>query len=248
MEYTANYNTGAHIRQVKDVAEMASFLASGLQDLKSEINQNRKISLALSGGTTPFNIFTEWLKSGPFELFRNDILYFWGDERCVPPGNPESNYGNAFLRFLEPLHVPDDRIFRIEGENDPETEAKRYSGILKSLPISNGTPVIDLVLLGVGEDGHTASLFPDRPDLLVSENLVEASIHPQTGQNRITLTPRIINNAGMVVFVVSGRNKKSVLGSLFSAGRESKSLPAAFIKPKSGKLTWLIDQEASPFA
>jgi 6-phosphogluconolactonase len=132
------------------------------------------------------------------------------------------------------------------GEEEPHAEADRYEAILKTqLPIRDGLPCFDLVLLGMGTDGHTASIFPDQMQLLHSGRICEVAIHPETGQNRITLTGSVINNAERVCFMVTGGSTASVLATILADGKGAEKYPAAHIKPTNGILEWYLDEEAA---
>ena len=148
------------------------------------------LNLAVSGGSTPKLLFgllaeEDFRKSIPWEIVR----LFWVDERCVEPIHSESNFGMTYDALLQYAFIPGENIFRMKGEDIPQNEKVRYAGILrKELPVKNGFPVFDLVLLGLGDDGHTASIFPDNLALFESDNTVEVAVHPATKQKRITLT------------------------------------------------------------
>ncbi len=171
---------------------------------------------------------------------------FFGDERCVPPDSEESNYKMANESLFKNISIPKENIFRIKGENDPIKETKRYEEVLKSNLLSlNGIPQFDLILLGLGEDGHTASIFPNQVNLFYSARLCEVAVHPQTKQKRITLTGKIINNAKHVVFLITGKNKANILSKIIDLNNSQGVYPASLVNPKNGKLTWFLDLEAS---
>ncbi|HEX9251090.1 MAG TPA: 6-phosphogluconolactonase, partial [Ignavibacteriaceae bacterium] len=194
-------------------------------------NSKDKFNIALSGGSTPKNIF-EYLVAHHHDTIEwHKVNFFWGDERCVPPNDSESNYKMAYEAILSRLQIPDSNIFRIRGENDPQNEAKEYSEIVvKQLPQINNIPKFDLIMLGLGEDGHTASLFPNQKSLLESEKIYATAVHPETGQKRITLTGRVINNALTIVFIVTGINKAKVVNEIINQKENYKYYPASSIK------------------
>ena len=139
-----------------------------------------------------------------------------------------------------------ENIHRIHGEKPPETEIEDYASNLKNkIELVHGFPRFDWIFLGVGEDGHTASIFPNRLDLLYSAKCCEVAEHPETKQKRITLTGKVLINAKRVSFLVTGENKKGVVASILSGNPESKKYPASFIKPVGGKLSWYLDSAAS---
>lgn len=182
-------------------------------------------NLALSGGGTAQKMYSLWAKEYRNELNLERLRFYWVDERCVPPSDPESNYGHAQGLLFTPLHVPETHIFRIKGENPPEEETVRYSQIVRQnlSEISGGLPVFDCIILGVGDDLHTASIFPDTPELISDPGLYAVSRHPMTGQQRVTMTgPVILAGAPLLVPVV-GEGKESVIRIL-----EEKNKPTRF--------------------
>lgn len=203
------------------------------------------LSVALSGGSTPEILFSLISEKYSDSAQWQYVHFFWGDERCVPPENPESNYGMTKRRLLSKIAIPLQNIHRIRGEEDPEREAVRYSEEI-SLNINkrDGKPMFDLVILGLGEDGHTASIFPGHPELMHSDKICEVAYHPVTLQKRITLTGRVINNAKAITFLVTGRKKQEVVEKLFKKDAAALNYPAADIVPSNGRLTWFIDEDA----
>lgn len=159
------------------------------------------------------------------------------DERCVPPDDEESNYGMTKKYLLNKINIPLINVHRIFGEKDPAEEAKRYSEIVKlNLEVKNSLPELDLILLGVGEDGHTASIFPDQMELLNSNEIYAAAKHPGSGQARITLTGKIINNADRIYFLVAGKSKAEVVNKILNRKGDYLKYPAAHIE----NAVWLI--------
>ena len=209
------------------------------------LSANRdKVFLALSGGSTPKIVFQTLVKDYKSKINWNKIHLFWGDERCVPPDDEESNFGMTKKFLLDSISIPEENIHRIRGENNPDAEAKRYSEeIVKYVPLKKGFPSFDIVMLGIGEDGHTASIFPNQMQLLNSDNFCEVAVHPQSGQKRVTLTGRVINNAKEVIFLVTGKNKSQIIKKILV--KKSRKFPAEFIQPVEGNLKYFIDSEAS---
>jgi len=202
--------------------------------------------IMLPGGNSPKLLFRFLAKQTQGNSTWDHVHLFWCDERCVSPGSPESNYGMTRQLLLDQINIPEANIHRIHGEEDPEKEAIRYAAELRTVPFSRqGFPGFDLILLGIGEDGHTASIFPDRMDLLRSANLCEVSTHPVTHQKRITVTGEVMNNAAHIVFLVTGRNKANVIADIFRHAAESGKYPASKIHPVHGRLTWLLDRDAA---
>lgn len=203
-------------------------------------------SIALSGGSTPRVWFD--LLAGEYKdrLPWQEFLLFWGDERCVPPADAQSNYGMTRKYLLDKVPVEPAHVFRIHGENPPAEEAQRYSRVLQqNLPENRGIPQIDLVILGMGDDGHTASIFPHEIELWDSDSLCEVATHPDSGQKRISLTGQIINNAKQVVFLVTGASKAAPLAEIRNKSAGSARFPAAYVAPSSGRLLWLLDKDAA---
>lgn len=200
---------------------------------------------ALSGGSTPKLLFDYLSERYPDSKLWQKVHFHWGDERCVPPGHEDNNYKMTKEHLLDKISIPDENIHRILGENDPLTEANRYSHELQTfLPMKNETPVFDLIILGMGADGHTASIFPHQMELLKSEKICDVAKHPESGQSRITITGNVINNAREVVFLVTGKSKQDKIQEIFSESGNWKAYPAAHIQPVSGNLKWFIDVEA----
>lgn len=211
--------------------------------LKLRKNQEQ-FNIALSGGSTPKIIFEELSKNYKDKFDWNEIHFYWGDERCVPPDDTESNYGMTKKYLLDHINIPRENIHRIKGENDPVIEAERYSDEIKILVNSkNGLPNFDLVMLGLGEDGHTASIFPNQINLLHSEKICEVATHPSTGQKRITLTGKVINNSRAVTFLVTGERKSETLNKVLK--EKDESLPATYIQPFNGSLKYFVDESAA---
>ncbi len=215
---------------------------------KAKANQKLSLPLniAVSGGSTPKILFTilanDYAESIPWHFVR----LFWVDERCVPPTHPESNFGMTYESLLKHLPIHDANIFRMQGENDPEKEAERYRKILKNeLPQKNDLPQFDIILLGMGDDGHTASIFPNQMELLQSSYTVSIGIHPVSKQKRITLTGKTINQAADVIFLITGESKADVLRQILKREPTFDTFPAAFIHSNSSIAEFYIDKQAS---
>lgn len=199
--------------------------------------------VALSGGSTPKLFFKE-LAQKVNEVKWENVHFFWGDERCVAPTDNDSNYKMTLDNLGENI-IKKASIYRIKGEDNPEVEKINYAKIIKNtLPTFNNLPQFDLIILGMGDDGHTASIFPHEIEFLQSENICELATHPLTKQKRITLTGKIINNAKNVAFLVSGVNKAPKLEEIFNNKPTALQYPAYFIKP-IGRLVWFTDKNAA---
>lgn len=209
--------------------------------------------LALSGGETPRSLYATLATSefaSRVDWARAEV--FWGDERCVPPDNAASNARMARESLLDRVPVPAANVHRIHGEDDPAAAAAAYEHQLRAMfhtPVGAPEAVpgarFDLVLLGVGVNGHTASLFPGTAVLRETERWVSAVFVPDASTWRITLTAAIINAASEILFLVSGREKAAILQRVLEGPREPDVLPAQLIGPTAGRLRWLVDAEAA---
>jgi len=226
-------------------SKVAKALAKELLAM-TQSSQQPKFHLALSGGSTPQLLF-EVLAEKYADLLPWQRLHFWwGDERCVPPGSEESNFKAANDTLFSAVPVPEANIHRIHGEDDPEKEAERYSReIVHELNLRGQWPVFDLIILGMGNDGHTASIFPSQPELLQSEKICVVATHPASGQKRITLTGKVINQASRIFFLVTGEEKAGRVSEIMNNDPAAQNLPANFVNPEHGKLIWFLDEAAA---
>lgn len=212
----------------------------------SEKADNTKFFLAISGGSSPKQLFALWGDKYLNKIPWNRIELFWVDERCVPPMSTDSNYGMAKREFLDKVLIPEEQIHRIIGENDPEIESSRYSELVRRLlPIENGIPVFDFVILGIGEDGHTSSIFPGQDYLYEFKEPYSPSLNPYNRQQRVAMTGLPIVNARMTAFYIVGESKKMILDRISNIGNKNDDLsriPAAylFFKCRSKKIFWDI--------
>lgn len=222
------------------VAKGFSAYLSDLIDSKSEIH------IALSGGSTPKIVFDELVAEYGDKIDWKKVYFYWGDERCVPPSDSESNFKMTQDHLLSKIEMPAENVHRIQGENDPSQEAKRYSKVLqKQLPSENGMPRFDLVILGMGDDGHTASIFPDSIDQWEAKELCVTVAHPVSGQIRVSLSGGIINHAETVAFLVTGKSKAEKVREVIQKEGNFNSYPASLVKPESGNLIWFLDEDAA---
>ena len=209
-----------------------------------------KTNIALSGGSTPKMLF-QLLSQSPYrDKIKWEVLhFFWSDERCVPPDHPESNYGMTQKKLLQYIKIPNSNIHRIKGESLPDEAAHSYSTeIYKNVPsYDDGIPRFDWILLGVGDDGHTASLFPGSEVLYIRDKLCAVAVHPVSGQHRITMTLPLINHAKRVTFLVTGKSKRKIVFDIFNQTPGFERYPAAHVNPVQGKLVWLLDKAAAKF-
>lgn len=232
------------VRTFTTIDEIAEELASILMGLIDE-EHYKPVHIALSGGSTPNLIYKYLAKNYGTRLADRRYHYWWGDERCVSPRNQESNYRWARQYLLKPIGVHESNIHRLKGEFPYQQEEVRYADeISKAVEKENGWPCFDLIILGIGSDGHTASIFPHQMvGLLRSEHICECSVHPLTRQRRITLTGKVLNNARKLVFIVTGEGKAPIIKSVIK--NANPIFPATHIKPHKGEVIWLLDNEAA---
>jgi 6-phosphogluconolactonase len=200
--------------------------------------------VALSGGETPRAAY-ELLGSEALreELSWSDVFIYFGDERCVPPTDELSNYRMAQRAFLEKVGIPHANVHRMRGEADPGQAANEYASILRT--DMGDAPQFDLVLLGLGSDGHTASLFPGTPPDTDDDALVRAVYARTQMMWRVTVTPKVINLARTVAFAVDGAEKAEILAAVYQGPVDAVKYPAQIVRPVSGPLIWLVDELAA---
>jgi 6-phosphogluconolactonase len=231
------------------LAELSREAADLFVGLAREATRDKgRFTVALSGGSTPQALYKLLSSSDLRERVDwSKTIFFFGDERCVPPDSPESNFRMAYETLLEPLGIDGANVFRWKAEEtSPEAAAEEYEA---ELARSFGTerPAFDLVLLGMGSDGHTASLFPHTVALNEQERNAVANWVPKLNAYRLTFTYPILNAAANVVFLVSGSDKAAVLRDVLYGPKRPDDLPSQGIQPQNGKLTWLIDDAAASF-
>ena len=202
--------------------------------------------VALSGGSTPRDTYLR-LGTGALvsRVMWSRVQVLWGDERCVPPDHIESNYRMARETLLDRVPIPAANVHRIHGEDDPPTAAGVYEATLRALLRTPAGARIDLVLLGLGEDGHTASLFPGSAAVHEQTRWVMAARAAAASMWRITLTPAVINAAVDVLFLVSGGAKAGILRRVLEGPRHPQELPAQAIAPSDGRVRWCVDAAAA---
>jgi 6-phosphogluconolactonase len=203
--------------------------------------------VALSGGSTP-RLFHSMLADSPLrnQVDWAHIQFFWGDERCVPPDHPDSNYRMARETLLDLVPVPSEHIHRMRGEDIPAAAAQAYESELRAaFAIEPGeTPRFDLIYTGMGPDGHTLSLFPHTAALSVTDRLVVANYVPQLNANRITFTTTLANHSALVAFVIAGADKAPALAHVLEGPRDPEQYPSQLIAP-TGELLYLLDGAAA---
>ncbi|MBI5074354.1 MAG: 6-phosphogluconolactonase [Nitrospirae bacterium] len=233
------------IRILPDPESLAHAAATIFADAaKQAIAAHDRFSVALSGGSTPRQLF-RILGSDYRNSIRWDSVHlFWTDERAVPPQHEQSNYRLAHDELISKVAIPYNNIHRIQGELAPSGAAKEYEKELRHHFGDHDIPVFDLILLGLGQDGHTASLFPESEALLEKDHLVAPSYSKSADNWRVTLTLPVLNNAANIVFLIAGKSKVSIINEIFSRGR-GHLYPAGQINPAKGHITWLLDRESA---
>ncbi|WP_323756455.1 6-phosphogluconolactonase [Roseivirga sp.] len=231
------------IKTFKNPEATAKAFADYLCEKQLQVN---RLNIALSGGSTPKLLFEVLAQKYLDKIEWTKFHFYWGDERCVLTTSGESNFGMTYEYLFQHIEIPEENIHRVLGENNPEKEATRYGKLItENLPSINGLPQFDLVILGLGEDGHTASIFPHQMGLLTSKEVCAVAEHPTSGQKRITLTGSVINNAKEVCFVVVGEAKAEKVNEILNITGHCELYPAAYIKPTHGELIWFLDKAAS---
>ncbi|EKO3675301.1 6-phosphogluconolactonase [Vibrio metschnikovii] len=208
--------------------------------------QNQPVHISLSGGSTPKMLFQR-LASAPYAeaIDWQNLHFWWGDERCVAADDPESNYGEANALLFSQVTIPAQNIHRIRGEADPHTEAERFAAeMLQCITSENGTPVFDWILLGVGADGHTASLFPDVTDYH-DPHLSVVATQPQSGQLRVSKTAKVLQAAKRISYLVLGAGKADIVHEIHTTPAEELPYPAAKIQSTTGETEWFLDLDAA---
>ncbi|HTX58012.1 MAG TPA: 6-phosphogluconolactonase [Candidatus Acidoferrales bacterium] len=207
------------------------------------IDARGHFTVALAGGTTPKAAYTLLAKPPRSDAIDwSAVEIFFGDERCVPPDHDDSNYKMAFDSLLGTVKIPPERIHRMRGEGDPQAAALAYRADL--VATLGDRPRLDLVMLGMGPDGHTASLFPGEDPLTDDERLVRAVYSGSKAQWRITLTPRVLNAAHAVMFAVEGAAKAATLAAVREGPYDPVKYPSQIVAPADGDLLWLVDKAA----
>jgi len=230
------------VRVFRDLDELSRAAADFFCEVSGKAARAGEVFVALSGGSTPQRLYetlstqeyhdrVPWIKT----------QLFWSDERCVPPDHPDSNYGNASAA-LAGLPISPLNVHRMRGEDPPEDAAREYEAEMREAfkVLPSEVPRFDLMLLGLGEDGHTGSLFPGTPVLDDKTHLAAAVYVEKLKTHRLTLTFPVINNAANVAFLVSGEKKRNIFKRVMED--PSAGLPAQRVQPTNGKLLWFVDE------
>ena len=236
--------------EFKIVPGNAALIRTAVQEFKnaaeSAFAEHGRFAVALSGGNTPRSVYSMLAQEYKTALPWAKIHIFFGDERAVPPDHPDSNYRMANETLLSHVPIPAENIHRIHAELDPESAAEDYEEQLRAyFNLKNGAlPRFDLIMLGLGEDGHTASLFPGSSALKEMSRQVASTWVEEKKTFRITLTYPVLNHAAEIEFLISGGGKAQILRDVLHP-QGAATYPAQGIKPENGRLLWLLDQDAA---
>ncbi|MBN2502168.1 MAG: 6-phosphogluconolactonase [Anaerolineales bacterium] len=239
------------IKRYPDTDALAQAVVDLFVEIANDAIEARDVfTVALSGGTTPRSVY-ELLASEQYAeaVDWSMVHVFWGDERSVPPNNPNSNYWMAENLWLGKGNIPEINVHRMKGELEADLAEKDYTRVLRDFfaesAASGEPPRLDLVFLGMGDDGHTASLFPGTEAIHETERWVTAHFVEKLDTWRITLTPVVLNAAANVAFLVEGEGKAERLKEVLEGPQQPDVLPAQIIAPEDGNLYWFVDEEAA---
>jgi len=237
-------NTGTLVVVADEIALAREVADRFVTHASEAIAARGRFDVALAGGSTPKAAYA-LLASAEYRerVDWTHVRFYFSDERCVPPDDAESNYRMAREAMLAPLEIPDARVLRMHGEDAPERAAANYAAILREL--GGEVPVLDLVMLGMGPDGHTASLFPGTDPFLDDALLVRAPLVEKFGTHRLTFTPRTINAARDVQIATAGTAKTEALAIARTGAYDPIRTPIQSVAPTDGRLTWLVDRAAA---
>jgi 6-phosphogluconolactonase len=239
-----------HLRErvqiFSDPESLSHGVTSGFIDMARKfIEEKGRFMVAISGGLTPNRMFSLLGSEYRDQVNWQCVHVFWVDERCVPVEDELSNYRHARDRWLAHVPLPDRNIHRIRGEQNAEEEALRYEDEIKKIFGVQGFPEFDLILLGLGEDGHTASLFPDSDSLEEKDRIAIPVLVKKNGSWRITLTLGVLNHARNIFFLVSGETKSTVFSEVLMSKEQRKVYPVGLVRPIHGDIIWMVDSAAA---
>jgi 6-phosphogluconolactonase len=238
---TAN---AAHIAVLPDINAFSRHIADEFIRLACRVQQKKgDFSVILGGSRTPENVNAKIVQlASEADVDWSRIIVFFSDERCVPPYQPESNFNMIHRTLVMPLGVPEEQVHRIEGELDSEEAARRCELKLRQVFGKEDVPSFDLALLGMGPDGHTASLFPHSPALRERLRLVVPAGKGPDGLNRVTLTYPVLNASRNIWFMISGKEKQSAVTNLLNGPFDPASCPAQGVCPVNGELVYIVGE------
>ena len=233
-------NAGPHVIRTKNFVADAAHLI--LEQAREAIAEHNEFRIALSGGNTPAPVYAR-LAAEAHDLPWKSVRFTFGDERCVPPDDPKSNFRMARESLFDPQGIPEQSIMRLRGEIAPSLAAQEYEDALALLATQHGETIYrhDLILLGMGDDGHTASLFPETAALAEQVRRVVANYVPKLEAWRLTMTLPLLNQSRQVLFLARGDKNHEVLERAIA---EDPELPAGLVNPPNGQLTWMIGAPA----
>ncbi len=227
----------------KDKNEVAEQFSAYFAEL---VEDKSVFHVALSGGSTPKIVFDVLASNYGDKIDWSKIHFYWGDERCVPPTDEQSNYKMTVEHLFSKIDAPEGNIHRVLGEAEPVREAMRYANLLEiNLDRVKGVPQFDLVILGMGDDGHTASIFPHEIELWDATDHCVVATHPDSGQKRVSINGKVINTAKEVTFLVTGAGKAEKVKAILEKTEGFETYPASLVNPASGKLVWFMDKDAA---
>ena len=234
-------------RDRNDLGDQAAL--SFARSAQEAVSLRGRFSVALAGGATPRTLYQS-LTSAAFveKIPWKSVYLFWGDERAVPPDHPESNYHMAYEALISQVPIPPENVHRMPGErSDLQSAADEYEKTLRNFfePSDEGWPSFDLVLLGIGPDGHTVSLFPGSPVLRETVRWVAAPYVEKLKAARLTLTLPVLNHARRVIFLAAGKEKAPIMREVLSVDPPPTDLPARLVQPRQGDRLFFLDQEAA---
>lgn len=236
----------SEIRRYPDANQLAQAAAELVVALsRPAISERGRFTLALAGGSTPkalYQLLAHERYAGQLEWAH--VHLFWGDERCVPSDHPDSNYRMVREALLQQVPLLTENIHPMHGDIDPAQASAEYEQRLRVF-FGNGLPVFDLILLGMGDDGHTASLFPGTATIYEQQRWVIGHYVEKLDVWRLTLTPPVLNAAANVAFLVAGKSKAERLRDVLKGPFQPDVLPAQIVKPTGGQLLWLVDEDAA---
>ena len=235
------------IRIFKDLEQLSRHAAELLVAQAAQaIRERGRFLVALNGGSTPNRLFQLLATEYRDQVDWSKTHIFWGDERCVPATDSGSSYGQAQGVFLKHVMIPENQVHRVQGELAPASAAVEYAQTLKLFAEDHlDFPRFDLVYLGMGEDGHTASLFPGSPVDLTETVIPVTANYQDRPANRVTMTPLVFNRARLIVFMATGEKKANTLAEVLSDRYNPELYPAQRIEPGDGELIWLVDKDAA---
>lgn len=228
------------MKNIKSFASAEETAAALAKYIKRKINDSNSFHLAISGGSTPKMLF-QALTQIKVDIAWNKLQLYWVDERCVAPEDVESNYRMTFENLISNVPLAEDNIHRMKGELKPNEGIDDYQTIINALPKAKGLPQFDLIILGMGDDGHTASIFPPSKELITIDSDLAVGCNPYSGQDRLTLTGRTIKNAKEIIFHITGANKAPVLNEILDETGNYTNYPSYYFKDIAD---WWVDEAA----